>query len=87
MLASNSQQDMTRVGKVSDDHVGFNFLITNNATDTDLPAQTLTYNLNTTVTHAVLDTNYRVFNWRPLVTQTNTTNEFNVVVVADNGSR
>ena len=68
---------------MSDDNIGFNFLITNNTTDTDLPAQTLTYNLNTTVTNAVLDTNYRVFNWRPLVTQANMTIQSNLVEVVE----
>jgi hypothetical protein len=66
-------------------NVGVNLLITNSATDSDTPAQTLTYNLQTAVTNAMLNTNSGVFNWRPLVTQADTTNPF-TVVVADNGS-
>jgi fibronectin type 3 domain-containing protein len=66
-------------------NVGYNLSITNNATDSDTPAQTLSYSLITAVTNATINTNSGVFSWRPLVTQANTTNTFSVVV-ADNGS-
>lgn len=64
---------------------GVTLVITNLATDSDVPAQTLTYNLLTSPTNAVLNTNSGVLTWRPLVTQANTTNAF-TVVVADNGT-
>jgi fibronectin type 3 domain-containing protein len=66
-------------------NVGVNLLITNNAADSDLPAQTLSFSLLSSVTNAAIDTNSGVFTWRPLVTQADTTNQFSIVV-ADNGS-
>jgi hypothetical protein len=66
-------------------NVGVNLSITNVATDSDTPAQTLTYSLITAVTNAAINANSGVFSWRPLVTQADTTNLFSVVV-ADNGS-
>jgi hypothetical protein len=59
--------------------------VTNNATDTDTPTQTLTFSLLTAPTNAVLNTNSGLLTWRPLVTQAGTTNPF-TVKVADNGS-
>ena len=66
-------------------NVGVNLSITNIATDTDAPAQTLTFSLPTAPTNAVLNTNSGILNWRPLVAQANSTNQF-AVVVTDNGS-
>ena len=66
-------------------NVGYNLLITNTASDTDMPAQTLTYSLTNLSTSATIGSTNGIFNWRPLVTQANTTNQFSVVVV-DNGS-
>jgi len=66
-------------------NVGVNLSITNLATDADTPAQTLTFSLPTAPTNAILNTNSGMLNWRPLVTQANSTNPF-AVVVTDNGS-
>jgi hypothetical protein len=65
-------------------NVGVNFVITNSATDSDA-GQTLTYSLPIGPTNATLDAASGVLNWRPLVTQANTTDPFRVVV-SDNGS-
>jgi len=59
-------------------------IITNTASDTDLPAQTLTFNLLMSPINATINTNSGVLTWRPFVTQANSTNSF-TVVVADNG--
>jgi hypothetical protein len=66
-------------------NVGYNLSITNNATDSDTPAQTLTYTLPTAPTNATIGSTSGVISWRPLVTQANTTNPFSVVVT-DNGA-
>jgi hypothetical protein len=66
-------------------NVGYNLSITNTATDSDTPAQTLTYTLPTAPTNATIDSTNGVISWRPLVTQANTTNPFSVVV-SDNGT-
>ena len=66
-------------------NVGVSLSITNTGTDADSPAQTLNYNLLTSVTNAAINASSGVFLWRPLVTQANTTNQFGVVV-SDNGS-
>lgn len=64
--------------------VGVILSITNMATDADLPAQTLTFNLLTAPTNAAINTSNGVITWRPLATQANTTNLF-MVTVADDG--
>jgi hypothetical protein len=64
---------------------GVTLRFTNTATDTDLPAQTLTYSLAAAPTNAALNTNTGVFSWRPLVSQANTTNLV-TLIVADNGT-
>jgi hypothetical protein len=66
-------------------NVGVNLNITNAATDADVPAQALTYSLPTGPTNATLGASSGILNWRPLVTQANTTNPFSVIVT-DNGS-
>jgi hypothetical protein len=66
-------------------NVGVNLLVTNTATDTDSPPQTLTFSLPVAPTNATLGTANGIFNWRPLVTQANTTNSVQVVVT-DNGT-
>jgi hypothetical protein len=65
--------------------VGVTMIITNLATDTNVPVQTLNFSLLTAPTNAALDANGGVLTWRPLVTQANTINPFSVVV-ADNGT-
>jgi hypothetical protein len=64
---------------------GTTLILTNVATDSDVPAQTLTFSLPTAPTNAVINTNSGVLTWRPLVSQANTTNLF-TVMVADNGT-
>lgn len=66
-------------------NVGFNLLITNTATDSDTPAQSLTFSLPTGPTNATIGSASGILNWRPQVTQANSTNPFSVVVT-DNGS-
>lgn len=66
-------------------NVGLNLLLTNVAADIDTPAQTLTYHLPTKPTNASIGATSGVINWRPLVTQANSTNLF-TIVVTDNGS-
>jgi hypothetical protein len=65
--------------------VGVTMNITNSATDSDVPAQPLTFSLPTAPTNAVLNPSSGVLTWRPLVTQANSTNLF-TVIVADNGT-
>ncbi len=66
-------------------NVGMNLSITNTATDDDAPAQTLTFSLPAGPVNATLGASSGIFNWRPLVTQADTTNTV-TVVVADNGT-
>jgi hypothetical protein len=55
------------------------------ATDTNQPAQTLTYALLAGPANATLNTNSGTFSFRPLVTQSDSTNNF-TLKVADNGT-
>ena len=64
---------------------GVTLNVTNVATDSDAPPQTLTFSLLASPTNAVINTNTGVLTWRPLVTQANTTNPF-TIRVADNGT-
>ena len=57
---------------------------TASATDTNLPAQTLTYSLLSAPTNAALDGSSGQFTWRPLPAQADTTNLVTVRVM-DNG--
>ena len=66
-------------------NVGYNLNITNSATDSDTPAQTLTYSMPVAPTNAAIIATNGVMSWRPQVTQANTTNPFSVVVT-DNGT-
>jgi glucuronoarabinoxylan endo-1,4-beta-xylanase len=67
------------------DNVGVPLLITNVATDSDLPAQILTFSpANTFPASATLDSSSGIFSWRPMVSQANTTNTIQVQVT-DNG--
>jgi hypothetical protein len=66
-------------------NVGVTLLITNVATDSDTPPQTLTYSLPTAPSNAVVGATSGWLNWRPLVTQANSTNPFSVVAT-DNGT-
>jgi lysophospholipase L1-like esterase len=66
-------------------NVGQTVAFTASATDTDSPAQTLTFALLSGATNATLNTNSGAFSFRPLVTQANSTNNF-TLKVSDNGS-
>ena len=61
-------------------------LVTNTATDPDLPANTLTYTLLVAPTNAVINTNTGVINWTPSQAQVGTTNLFTTVVTDYNPS-
>jgi len=64
---------------------GVSLSITNVATDSDVPAQTLTFSLLSAPGNATLNPNNGIFSWRPLISQAGTTN-FITEKVADNGS-
>ena len=65
---------------------GVTLLVTNTASDSDVPAQTLTFSpANTFPTNATVNSSNGVFSWRPLVSQANTTNVIRIQVT-DNGS-
>jgi hypothetical protein len=66
-------------------NVGTYLNVTNEATDTDSPAQTLTFTLPVAPTNAAIIATNGIVNWRPLVSQANTTNPF-TVAVTDNGT-
>jgi hypothetical protein len=65
-------------------NVGQIIAFTASATDTDLPPQTLTFNLPSAPANATLSTSGNFF-WRPDVSQSGTTN-FISLEVADNGT-
>jgi glucuronoarabinoxylan endo-1,4-beta-xylanase len=68
------------------DNVGVTLLVTNSASDSDLPAQTLTFSPgNTFPTGASVNPTNGLFSWRPLVAQANTTNQIQVQVT-DSGT-
>lgn len=58
---------------------------TSTATDTDTPAQTITFALQNGPTNATLGSSNGTFNWRPTIAQSNTTNLMSIVAT-DNGS-
>jgi hypothetical protein len=58
-------------------------IITNTATDSDIPANTLTYMLAVAPTNALIDSN-GVITWTPVSAQVGTTNLF-ITVVTDDG--
>ncbi len=64
---------------------GIVLAITNSASDNDTPAQTLAFSLLVSPTNAIINTNSGVLNWRPLVSQANSTNPF-TVRVTDSGT-
>jgi glucuronoarabinoxylan endo-1,4-beta-xylanase len=69
-------------------NAGVTLLITNAATDPDVPPQTLSFTLLNGPTNATLtslNSSNALFTWRPLVSQANTTNAVSVKV-ADSGS-
>jgi hypothetical protein len=66
-------------------NVGQTVAFTANATDTNTPPQTLSFALLTGATNATLHTNTGAFSFRPLVTQADSTNGFELKV-SDNGT-
>ncbi len=71
------------IGAVPDQSVnaGMTLAITNTATDSDLPSQTLTFGpANTLPANATIAPDTGVFSWRPLVSQANTTNVIQIKV-------
>jgi hypothetical protein len=83
ILASNHPPVLTAISNRVI-NVGVNLVITNTASDPDVPT-TFTFSLLTGPTNATLGSSNGVFNWRPLVPQANSTNPVSVVV-ADNGT-
>ena len=66
-------------------NVGANIAISCTATDSDQPAQTLTFSLLAGPTNAAVNSSNGNFTWRPTVAQADSTNGV-TVVVTDNGS-
>lgn len=66
-------------------NVGVLLSISNPASDPDLPAQTLTFQLLGGPTNATVNPTNGIFTWRPLVAQADTTNVINIKVT-DNGT-
>jgi len=64
---------------------GQTLLVTNVATDADVPAQTLTWSLAAQPAGATIDATNGLVAWRPAIAQSPSTNLFSVVVT-DNGS-
>ena len=72
-----------RIGFVANRTVnpGATLLVTNTASDSDLPPQMLTFGAaNTFPTNATLNASSGFFSWRPLVSQANTTNLIQIKV-------
>ena len=63
---------------------GRTLLVTNTASDADIPAQTLTYGLAGAPANAAINPNNGVFSWRPTMAQSPSTQSV-AVVVSDNG--
>jgi autotransporter-associated beta strand protein len=63
---------------------GQTLLVTNSATDSDLPAQWLIWSLATRPTGATINSTSGLITWRPAISQSPSTNLF-TVVVTDNG--
>jgi glucuronoarabinoxylan endo-1,4-beta-xylanase len=75
------------IGAVPDQtvNVGVTLLVTNTASDSDIPAQTLTFSpANTFPANATVNSS-GLFSWRPLVSQANSTNVIQIQVT-DSGS-
>jgi hypothetical protein len=66
-------------------NAGMSLLVTNLATDADLPQQTLTFGLSIGPTNAIIATNTGILSWRPTMAQASSTNPF-TMTVADNGT-
>ena len=81
---SNSPPKFTYAASDRFINPGQTLLITNLATDSNQPGQTLTYYMPIGPTNAVMNASNGILNWRPLIAQEHTLNPFKIVV-ADNG--
>jgi hypothetical protein len=64
---------------------GVTLLVTNSASDPNVPPLPLTFSLSSQPTGSSIDPNSGIFNWRPAIAQSPSTQEV-AVVVADNGA-
>jgi len=64
---------------------GRTLLVTNSASDADIPQQTLTFSLLTAPANATINSNSGLFYWRPTMAQSPSTQTV-AVVVSDNGT-
>ena len=64
---------------------GRTLLLTNSASDADIPPQTLTFSLLNAPTNAAINSSSGVFTWRPTIAQSPSTQTV-AVVVSDNGT-
>ena len=64
---------------------GRTLVVTNSASDADVPAQTLTYSLLSAPAGVCINTNSGALTWRPAIAQSPATHAVNVVV-SDNGT-
>ena len=64
---------------------GRTLLVTNSASDADLPQQTLSFSLLTAPANAAINANSGMFSWRPTIAQSPSTQTV-AVVVSDNGT-
>ena len=64
---------------------GQTLIVTNSATDPDVPVQTLTWSSPNAPTNAQLNSASGLFSWRPLIAQSPSTN-FISLIVTDNGA-
>lgn len=64
---------------------GQNLIVTNSATDPDVPVQTLTWSSPNAPTNAQLNSASGLFSWRPLMAQSPSTN-FISLIATDNGT-
>ncbi len=64
---------------------GTTLIVTNTATDTNLPPQTLTFSLLAAPANAAINATNGIFSWRPAIAQSPSTNLI-TVVVTDNGT-
>jgi hypothetical protein len=62
---------------------GISLTVTNSASDSDIPAQQLTFSLLAAPTNATINATNGLIGWRPLAAQAGTTNPFSVVVLDD----
>jgi len=84
LFASNTPPTLATIPNVTL-VAGQTLLVTNSATDSDVPAQTLTWSLANPPTGAAINATNGRLTWRPAIAQSPSTNLI-TVVVADNGT-